>query len=453
MMDSFNQSSDPRRAILERYQQILTENAQNASQLHERFLAARQAELDQVADLIKLQAGAAGAPPTPIVAAEQKPVLYTRAHLEEFASGDAARCLGPAYEVYRGRRTSRIPNGDLLLMSRVLEVKGERFQTNPGTEIVVEYDVPVDAWFLRENSSPYVPYSILMEIALQPCGFLSAHLGTPLRFPDQDYYFRNLDGDARILKQVDLRGKTIATRAVLQKTMISGKQIIQGFDFQLAVDQEPFFEGNSVFGFFPPEAMANQVGRDGGQETLPLFEQAGQDRRETIKISLENSPFYRAGIQNPFYRLPDGHFKLLDQVAVIPAGGKFQNGYIYANKPINPQDWFYACHFYQDPVMPGSLGVEAILEAMQVYALQQDLGKSLATPCFDLVPGNVMSWKYRGQILQSNKIMKVEVHLASVEKMGDQVVLSGEASLWADRIRIYELKNVAIRLREGCYGK
>jgi 3-hydroxymyristoyl/3-hydroxydecanoyl-(acyl carrier protein) dehydratase len=448
MMDSSNSTSDPRREILERYQRILTENASNASQLHERFLASRQAELDQVANLIGKQAEAAGAPAF-VPAAEPSKVLYNLSQLVEFATGDAAKCLGPSYEIYRDRRTPRIPNGDLLMMSRVLSVKGERFQTHPGTEILVEYDVPEQAWYFQDNSYFYVPYSILMEIALQPCGFLSAHLGTPLRFPDEDYYFRNLDGEARILKQVDLRGKTITTRAVLQKTMISGKQIIQGFDFSLTVDGEPFFEGNSVFGFFPPEAMAYQIGRDGGQETLPLFEQPGQDKTGAIQVNLEHSSLYSAPPGKPFYHLPDGHFKLLADAAVIPGGGKSQAGYVYANKPINQQDWFYACHFYQDPVMPGSLGVEAILEAMQLFALQNDLGKSFVSPCFDLVPGNEMSWKYRGQILQSHKIMKVEVHLVRVEKMGDQVVLTGDASLWADRIRIYEIKNIAIRLREG----
>jgi 3-hydroxymyristoyl/3-hydroxydecanoyl-(acyl carrier protein) dehydratase len=33
-----------------------------------------------------------------------------------------------------------------------------------------------------------------------------------------------------------------------------------------------------------------------------------------------------------------------------------------------------------DPVMPGSLGIEAMLQAMQVYALEMDLGKHLKSP-------------------------------------------------------------------------
>ncbi|HVP21911.1 MAG TPA: beta-hydroxydecanoyl-ACP dehydratase [Anaerolineaceae bacterium] len=450
-MDSSKETYERREKILERHRQILSENAQNASELHEKFLQFRQEGLGLTAKLIQEQAKAAGGAGVSqgSIAGEQAPVLYTHAQLEEFAKGDAVKCLGPAYEVYRGRRISRIPNGDLLLMSRVLRVNGERFQMKPGTEILVEYDVSQKPWFLQDNSYPYAPYSILMEIALQPCGFLSAHLGAPLMFPDQDYYFRNLDGEARLIKNVDLRGKTVTTRAVLQKTMVSGKQIIQGFSFQLSAGGEAFFEGNSVFGFFPPEAMANQLGRDGGQETLPLYEQPGQGDVTGVAIDLASSSLTIAKNGKPFYRLPDGHFNLLKEVVVSPSGGKNRHGYIYANKPVDGRDWFYTCHFFQDPVMPGSLGVEAILEAMQVFALQMDLGKSFQSPRFDLVPGNKMSWKYRGQILQTHKKMKLEIHLASLERTGEQALLIGDASLWADKIRIYEVKDAAIRLVEG----
>ena len=61
--------------------------------------------------------------------------------------------------------------------------------------IWAEYDAPHDAWYYQQNSSTTMPYSVLMEIALQPCGLLGAYLGSTLQFPDQNLYFRNLDGD------------------------------------------------------------------------------------------------------------------------------------------------------------------------------------------------------------------------------------------------------------------
>jgi len=451
MADSTN-LSDLKLKIIQRQQERLGKNAQNASQLQDRFLESRLAGLEQAAALFQLQAAAVeGGSPVSFAAPQrpQKPAVYTYEQLDEFGRGDIVRCLGPAYAVYNGRRTPRIPNTDLLVMSRVTAIQGQRFNPAAGGEIEVEYDVPLKAWYFEDNSYPTIPYSIYMEIALQPCGFLSAHLGTQLLFPEQDYFFRNLDGETCLLKQLDLRGRTITTHASLLKTMVSGKQIIQSFKFSLSVeDGEPIFEGSSVFGFFPPEAMAAQIGRDSGQETLPQYEQPGQSMTGS-RILLDQSPFYRAEIGRPFYRLPDGKLKLLKEVFVSPAGGQEKKGYSYANKPVDRQDWFYACHFYGDPVMPGSLGVEAILEALQAFALQQDLGQGLTNPHFELVPGEAMEWKYRGQILQSHKMMKLEVHLTRLESTPGQVLLMGNASLWADRIRIYELKNTGIRLVEG----
>lgn len=444
-------SSDLSQKILEKQRVILAENAKNAVRLQSGFLRIRQEGLEQTARLIEIQADAAGGNrlPESTPPVSLNPVLYTREQLVEFGTGDLAKCLGPEFLVYKGRRTPRIPNGDLLMMSRVLSASGKRYHPDAGDEVFVEYDVPEEAWYFQDNNFPFIPYSILMEIALQPCGLLSAHLGTPLVFPDQDYYFRNLDGAARIQNILDLRGKTITTHARLHKPMVSGKQIIQKFDFQLSAAGDPIFAGNAVFGYFPPEAMANQIGRDGGQETMPLFEQTGLGSSTGKSIVLANSTYYQPEIGRPYYHLPEGKLKLLREVFIDPEGGRSQKGIIYANKPIDPKDWFYACHFYEDPVMPGSLGVEAILEAMQVFALQQDLGRELQNPRFDLVPDQTMDWKYRGQILQKTKIMKLEVHLTRIERTTSEVRVMGDASLWADRIRIYELKNVGIRLVEG----
>ena len=38
-----------------------------------------------------------------------------------------------------------------------------------------------------------------------------------LVYPEKDLFFRNLDGSGDLLKQVDLRGKTIVNKSVLVK--------------------------------------------------------------------------------------------------------------------------------------------------------------------------------------------------------------------------------------------
>src|SRR5690606_10569352 len=152
----------------------------------------------------------------------------------------------------------------LMLVSRFVEVNATRLVTKVSSSMVAEYDVPVDMWFYEDNSYPFTPYSMLMEMALQPCGFLSAYMGPTLAFPDIDFYFRNLDGQGKLLREVDLRGRTLVNRVELLSSTVLQGIIIQKYSFDMQVDGESFYTGVSTFGYFTLQAFASQAGLDRG---------------------------------------------------------------------------------------------------------------------------------------------------------------------------------------------
>lgn len=143
--------------------------------------------------------------------------------------------------------------------------------------------------------------------------------------------------------------------------------------------------------------------------------------------------------------LPQGRLRLIEQALIEPVGGANGAGYIYASRKNSPDDWYYACHFYQDPVMPGSLGIEAILQALKVFARQQ-VGPGAE---IRLAVGPQMKWKYRGQVLQSHRQMRLEVHIRPAQVAAGRRLLSGDASLWADDMRIYEAQNMVLEIKEN----
>ena len=98
--------------------------------------------------------------------------------------------------------------------------------------------------------------------------------------------------------------------------------------------------------------------------------------------------------------------------------------------------------------MPGSLGVEAILQVMRLFALQQDLGKNMQSPCFTHVPG-ITEWKYRGQIIPDNDRMEIDVHIKTVDRSDRKITITADANLWKDGIRIYQVTDAAISLEES----
>jgi 3-hydroxymyristoyl/3-hydroxydecanoyl-(acyl carrier protein) dehydratase len=342
--------------------------------------------------------------------------LFDKHHLKAFAAGSLADCFGSLYATYRNRRIPRIPNGDLLVMSRICEIDGQQGEIQVGASLVSEYDVPADAWFYDEANYSTLPYAILMEIALQPCGFLSAYLGSILPYPETDFYFRNLDGSGTLHKTIDLRGKTLTNHVQLTASTAIRGIIVQKYTFAVACEGEVFYEGSASFGYFTPQALENQVGLNGDQSP-PRKSVAG----ETIDLHAQA-----------------GRLRLLENAIVVTSGGHYGRGYVYAEAPIDPRDWFFANHFYEDPVMPGSLGVEAMLQALQVYAQQTEIGAPTGP-----LPGHTTTWTYRGQVPPERDSVRLEVHISDIAA-GTHI--TGDASLWWKDRRIYEVKGLGLQL-------
>ena len=60
-------------------------------------------------------------------------------------------------------------------------------------------------------------------------------------------------------------------------------------------------------------------------------------------------------------QLPAPPMLMVDRIVEISrTGGAHNKGFITAELDISPQQWFFLCHFYGDPVMPGCLGLDAM---------------------------------------------------------------------------------------------
>ena len=96
--------------------------------------------------------------------------------------------------------------------------------------------------------------------------------------------------------------------------------------------------------------------------------------------------------------------------------------------------------------MPGSLGVQAILQAMRAYARwrYRDLRHARVEP----VKNQPLTWRYRGQVTPQDPELILEVHLHPPVEGAQGVLLSGDANVWKSGIRIYEIKGAAIGFRQ-----
>lgn len=384
--------------------------------------------------------------PTPTPHYTPRPPIFDTDRIDQFARGSIQACFGPEYAVYDTRRAPRIPNTDLMLVSRIVEVDATRLETKVGSRMVAEYDVPVDMWFYRDNAYPFTPYSMLMEMALQPCGFLSAYMGPTFDFLDIDFYFRNLDGDATLHHEVDLRGRTLTNEVILLSSTVLQGIIIQKYSFNMMLDGESFYTGQSTFGYFTLQALSSQAGLDMGNPPPKWHETTPTAQVQRVG---GNRPTAQPNPSQPYMVLPKDQLAFMDEALVDANGGKYGQGYVFGTTKVTPQDWFLKCHFHQDPVMPGSLGLEAIVQAMHTYAIQANLGANLQMPRFGHMEDHKMVWKYRGQVLGDSDSVNVEVHIKQVERTGGRVNITADASLWKGTLRIYQFTDVAVSIIEA----
>ncbi|WP_326836035.1 beta-ketoacyl synthase [Amycolatopsis rhabdoformis] len=368
--------------------------------------------------------------------AEGERALLGEFHLSHSARGDLGIALGPEFTAYAGRRATRMPNHGLQLCDRVMAVEGVRGDLTTASSRT-ETDSPADSWYYAETANASMPNVVYMETSLQSALLLGYYLGATLTAPEEDYSLRNLDGTATVLREVDLRDKTIRQTTRLLTTTVMVGAVLQSFSYELSVDGEPFYTGESLFGFFNETALANQNGLDNGAY-VPPWQPSTAPR--VIDVAARRT-------QDTGVRSTSGHLALLDTVEVVDGGGKFGRGYLRATRPVAADDWFFAYHFHLDPVMPGSLGVEAVLQALQEWALDAGLAEGLTEPEFVLPTGVALAWRYRGQILADDRELTLEVHIEDVQRRPGRVRVIGEASVWKPGLRIYELTGVAVELR------
>ena len=67
-------------------------------------------------------------------------------------------------------------------------------------------------------------------------------------------------------------------------------------------------------------------------------------------------------------KLPLPPMLMIDRILNISkTGGKYDAGFIKAEMDIDPEHWFFKCHFKNDPVMPGCLGLDGFWQLIGFF--------------------------------------------------------------------------------------
>jgi 3-hydroxyacyl-[acyl-carrier protein] dehydratase/trans-2-decenoyl-[acyl-carrier protein] isomerase len=138
-------------------------------------------------------------------------------------------------------------------------------------------------------------------------------------------------------------------------------------------------------------------------------------------------------------QLPLPNMLMVDRIIDInDDGGSAGKGQLVAELDINPDLWFFACHFYGDPVMPGCLGLDAMWQLVGFYlgwTGAQGRGRALGS-------GQV---KFMGQVTPGNKLVRYIINMKRIIKRSIVMGLA-DGSMEVDGKEIYTATDLRVGL-------
>ena len=139
-------------------------------------------------------------------------------------------------------------------------------------------------------------------------------------------------------------------------------------------------------------------------------------------------------------KLPLPPMLMFDRISEISENaGSFKKGSIKAELDIKENLWFFECHFKNDSVMPGCLGLDAMWQLVGFYlGWLGNPGKGRAL--------GVSAVKFTGEVLKNVKMATYEIDIKKVlVKKGTTVGLAN-GILKADENKIYSAENLKVGL-------
>jgi 3-hydroxymyristoyl/3-hydroxydecanoyl-(acyl carrier protein) dehydratase len=279
-------------------------------------------------------------------------------------------------------------------------------------------------------------------------------------------FYRLLDANVTFHRQLPVAGDVMRYDIRITRFFRQGTTILFRFAYDATVDGEPLITmRDGCAGFFTAEELAAGKGiKPGGldsrirrqmathrdEDLIPLSptqldEAAVESLRHGNLAAAFGAPFDGLDLPDPV-TLPGGLMSMLRRVETLdPAGGPSGLGLIRAGADIQPGDWYMACHFVDDRVMPGTLMYECCLHALRIFLMRLGWIGRRDRVAFEPVPGVANRLKCRGQITEATRRVTYEIAIKERGYRPEPYAIA-DALIIADGKPIVSVTDLALQL-------
>jgi 3-hydroxymyristoyl/3-hydroxydecanoyl-(acyl carrier protein) dehydratase len=388
--------------------------------------------------------------------------LYNYDQILEMTEGSMAKVLGDVYkEVDKYEVRARMPLPPYMFVSRITKINAKFGEIKAGSSIEAEYDVPYYSIMqVNKKNVSSVVFSEAAHIGI----FLAGYMGID-DLSSGRARFRITDVTTKyVSERWPNAGDTIRMQFIIDKLIRTGDMTLLICSYKVYLDNELFIDAKETGGFFTQQTLDSGAGIKGNvPKVLNKASQVSNDiykpvtaKRTYGKIDVHNflSGDYhkclRKNIVNsdtPYQVCKEAMF--IDEVTdMSEIGGKYGLGYIVAKKEIDSTHWSFKCHFKNDPVLPGTIMLEGISQALTFFQTCMGIYNTEKTFVTKMKTGYEIQTKFRGEVKCASHTLVYRVDPKIVKRVDGGLLFMADGEVYCDGIQVIEQKNIAMQISE-----
>lgn len=139
-------------------------------------------------------------------------------------------------------------------------------------------------------------------------------------------------------------------------------------------------------------------------------------------------------------RLPAPPMLMFDRIThIAEVGGDHGAGQLTAELDVDPEQWFFSCHFRGDPVMPGCLGLDALWQLLGFFlGWRGGKGRGRALGC--------KSVDFRGEITPDTRLVTYALSIKRIIQRARNSLGIADGIVYADGKLIYQATGLKVGL-------